>query len=937
MTLEDFFTLTEMKYGLTTCARVEELIYVMQKQSCITNNVGDATRQWSTAASTLASTQNTECLDLFVHLNGLDCLNFWLQEADKYSRDVSDGEELINKLLTSLDKLPMNFEKIISSGIFATVEKLVCHINVHVMERAKILFKKWKDNDNSFHEMDKDSSYPVDHLKPSGDAASIAEEVGSEGRCKIESGRTPNPQITSDYALQLGDADEVKGSTHYQTSPARCSNKIENHMLLTSSVSDGCGESISVHEASCLPSTGIPFSTAPASPEIQVADDEQCDISVRNDIKSDLTKGKCDSWEFRETSGVASSYAKNPTVVRSASCNLALKEGESNVSEDKKTLHRCASVDCVWLEYSKTVKELKLGENGSLDLLDLPSQGSLWREEAAENTSDVERCDDLTLQTLKGVDRSIYGTSSVQANHEIPSSSDSDTESGEIDALEIARQVAIQVEREVVDYREELCSSSPEVSSNETMNADSPSIEPTKVCHPIPGEANGYVSVPIKDDCECTSSPKDNNHMVTEVSIDPSKDNQNMETPNGAAVIHEFIARANFGNFDFDLNEEASIEDIDCAVSPLYSSRIVNLSTPVAVFASKGPPGFHTTPLCFEGGLGWRGSAATSAFRPASPRKITNGEKSDSGSIFKGSLLGLDLNVRDCENFSLTDMKEVPVSSSIPSWNSTSDFSSPRTERFKLDLNSNGEEEATPSQSSFIKHHFLNRDQSSSPPSSSPPPRRSSHKNFDLNDNLFFSDAAVSKNLLGVKIDDSVITNMGSTRSFESRVHTSQAHQPYMGSELSFDATLPTMPFLPYSHQISHPGFGYIGSATGVALPFQPAVYGFGNIQHIVDSRGATAFPQLLSSAGTNGGPSATPPFLMSITSVPSSSNVGGPSQMGLDLNFGMIPKMESGTGEEQFKTASQHGTSGNSLKRKEPDSGWEPYSFGYKHVASWH
>lgn len=984
MTLEDFFTLTEMKNGLTTCARVEELICVMQKLSCVTNNVGDAARQWSTAASTLASTQNSECLNLFVHLNGLGFLNHWLQEAVKCSKDVADGEELINTLIGSLDKLPMNPEKLSSSGIFTTVEKLFGHTNVNIKERARILFDKWNNrsvNDNSCQEMEKDSSYPADSFKHSSDTASIevkhaVEEVvdnsspqttDEEGR-KVESGRIQNLLVTSDNDLHLGDTDDVKCSTPNQTLPVLSSIENEHHTLSpTTSVSDAGQENFSVQEGYFIPKAGMAFSTTTASPEIQVKDDEPCNTSARNDVKAELNKGKGDSWEFREISSVLSSsglsvttHTKNPKVVRSASCNLTLNEGKSTLSDSKESLHRCASVDGVWPEHLKTWKEVKAGEHDSTDILD-SSKGNSWRKEAAENTGDVERCSEPTLNTCEGIDTLIYDEPSKTLNdlvtREMEKSSDSEPESGEMDALEIARLVAIEVEREVVDYREELCSSSPEVSSNEVMNTSSPSIEEDKQGHPILGEENANESVPIKDDCDVTSAPKDDNHMLAEMATNSSKQEQGLESPNGAAVIQESRARAETGKFDFDLNEDACTDDIDCALNTIQPNNIVNLSAPIAVCASKGAPVFLFTPLCFEGGLGWRGSAATSAFRPASPRKALDGEKSESGSKYKSNLIELDLNVTDCENYLPVDtasIKDVPVSSGMPSWNSSSEVSSLRAERIKLDLNSNGEDEATPSHSPLIKHHFLNGGQSSSPSSSSSL-RQLPRKNFDLNDNLFSSDAAVSKNINlskaanphGVKTDDPVITIMGSKMSVERRAHTNQAqHQSYIVNGLNFDSTLPTGPMPPYPHQIPHPSYGYIAPGTGMALPFQPAVYGFGNIQHMVDSRGATVVPQLLNSTGPNGTPLATLPYLMSITNTPSSSNGGGPSQSGLDLNFGIM-QMETGTTEmgnlkhplmpgHTSLMEEQINGNGNSLKRKEPDSGWESYSFGYKHLASW-
>ena len=71
MTLEDFFTLTEMKDGLTAPSRVQELVSVMQKEKdSEVKNAADATRQWASVASTIAATENKDCLDLFIQLDG---------------------------------------------------------------------------------------------------------------------------------------------------------------------------------------------------------------------------------------------------------------------------------------------------------------------------------------------------------------------------------------------------------------------------------------------------------------------------------------------------------------------------------------------------------------------------------------------------------------------------------------------------------------------------------------------------------------------------------------------------------------------------------------------------------------------------------------------------------------------------------------------------
>ena len=54
------------------------------------------------------------------------------------------------------------------------------------------------------------------------------------------------------------------------------------------------------------------------------------------------------------------------------------------------------------------------------------------------------------------------------------------------------------------------------------------------------------------------------------------------------------------------------------------------MSTPIPVVSASRPaptPGLTGAPLQFEGTLGWKGSAATSAFRPASPRKNCDNDR----------------------------------------------------------------------------------------------------------------------------------------------------------------------------------------------------------------------------------------------------------------------------------------------------------------------
>ncbi|OAY64498.1 hypothetical protein ACMD2_19098 [Ananas comosus] len=112
--LGNFFTTPEMNDGIATITRVEELVCEIKKlKDCVSSNLHDALKQWSAVAGTLAVTENKECLNHFVQLNGLNFLNQWFQEAQKCSTDIGDNfsEELINSLLKSLERLPLDDER----------------------------------------------------------------------------------------------------------------------------------------------------------------------------------------------------------------------------------------------------------------------------------------------------------------------------------------------------------------------------------------------------------------------------------------------------------------------------------------------------------------------------------------------------------------------------------------------------------------------------------------------------------------------------------------------------------------------------------------------------------------------------------------------------------------------------------------------------------
>ncbi|KAL3592989.1 hypothetical protein D5086_011629 [Populus alba] len=110
------------------------------------------------------------------------------------------------------------------------------------------------------------------------------------------------------------------------------------------------------------------------------------------------------------------------------------------------------------------------------------------------------------------------------------------------------------------------------------------------------------------------------------------------------------------------------------AENGMHDLGVLSASRPAA---ASGSP---VAPLRFEGthGCGWRGSAATSAFRPASPRKTSDGDKtletggSSNSSKRRQVCLDIDLNVAGGERRSVTDLIfwsrkcQVSIQASIP-------------------------------------------------------------------------------------------------------------------------------------------------------------------------------------------------------------------------------------------------------------------------------
>ncbi|PON73383.1 IIS transcription factor [Parasponia andersonii] len=997
MTLEDFFTLTEMKDGLTALSRVQELITVMQKEKdCAVKNVADATRQWTAVASTIAATENKDCLDLFIHLDGLWFIDRWLKDAQKFCTDTNESfiEESITALLQALEKLHIDNERSVSSGIWITIKNLLSHKSAMVQDRARLLFDSWKhggdeekvnsevDSVGVLHDNDS-SKLVLEDSRPSASGFSTSDGIVKGDTHSMEPGKEPVlPSISSD--LQSESGDEVKIHTHKnQLSIGKISdsaNEITTEPLASSIVSNPVQERPSVMEDSTLQSVG---GMTPSEPSFLVPKKDtvegQSDFPVVNELPKN--EKQADKVENSVPS------PKDPGIVPSdpeASSSqefmkqTALQNFESNEND---TIQKLSPTDRAMEPASdlrSMVKESKFidhanaaedGERCSNALQDSSGNGSIsGKPEDLKNSrmddmgtvdEDEESASDEDKESASDEDidfRNAYEFTKPVMDTKISGPidrrrSDIELDYG-VDALEFARRVAKAAEREVGDFKGQFsCSSSEKISEGGPKQPGSPDSINEK--QDVPAE------VPPKDkataEAYCEGGLQVRN--VAKLDTRPENCTHDMDFSQVTEAAQEMEVNLEKSPCGFDLNEEVCSDEMERPVNPV--------STPIPVISASRPvtaPGLPVAPLQFEGALGWKGSAATSAFRPASPRRNSDSDKnysvggtSDGSSKQRQDFLDIDLNVAEGGD----DLgKQIPALSGLPSGESSVEVSPKRSGRFTLDLNRCEDDgDVLPSNLKGEGQQLFNRNGHRSPsPASSSSSMQPFMRNIDLNDRPSFLDSldqgsgksSQAVNYVVPKSDASVISIMGTKVEINRKDFVPQVLSLPNGKTIdpAIDATTTRtgglLGFAPTGSFTHSPVFGYSGLTSGPTMSFSSTMYGTGGAI-------ATVVPQIVPSASAVT-PFSQPPFIMSMTNAQPGLNGAGPSRPSLDLNSGFVveggnrdsvlrPVFISGQGrplEEHLRTNSQPPSSSSiGGKRKEPDSGWEAYQFNYKQQQS--
>ncbi|GMY28238.1 hypothetical protein FCV25MIE_23480 [Fagus crenata] len=1018
MTLEDFFTLTEMKDGLTAPSRVEELLNVMQKdKDCVVKNVGDATRQWAAVASTIAATENKDCLDLFIQLDGLWFIDRWLKDAQKLCNDTSDSfaEESITALLRALEKLQIDNERSIASGIWITVKNLLGHNSSKVQDGARMLFDSWKQGKDcdAIHQDVQDGNRRLagEDGGPSAFDNPISRESAKEENHVLEPARDETcptresdiqPERTED--VQIPDPNDQPGShiiaDHEDTKDG------PSNPLASSSFSNSLRENSSVKEGSPTHAADGTTSTEICSVPVtkQGSDEELSDVlklneSTKNEKQVhevDNSSGKLGMAEISSASSVLESgaactgdeAANAQKIVREPALQNSLDANERDVCwkttalgdvrvpasdfktglDDMRPINRCSGN-----EFKTTGQDDECCSNA---LLDLAANGSIsGKPEDLDSTSsrmeDIGEADEDKGHTSEeGDDLTNASDFSKPAREtKIPvvidkRRSNIELEYGIVDALEVARQVAQEVlEREVVDYREPFCSlSSEKISEGGIRQPGSPDS--------INGKQDLPTEVPREEGAtgkthSAETNPEGEGGSTNSDNLDngPENDTHDMESSQVTEAAQELEVNTEKGPCDFDLNQEVCSDEMDGPMNPSAPISFVSASRPSA--ASELP----IVPLQFEGTLGWKGCAATSAFRPASPRRIPDSDKTPSvagtrdSSKQRQDFLDFDLNVTEGGD---ELGKQFSLLSGLPSGESSVEVSPMRSGRPKLDLNCIGDDGDAPLLDSKMGVQLFNNLSShrSPSPASSSSSMQPSLRNIDLNDRPYIHNDASDHGPIkssqfvnaygGPKPDAPAISIMGTRVEVDRRDFLSQSlslpngktTEPTVDGSMNRAGVLLGMaPTISYTHP---PVFGYNGLTTGPTMSFSSAYGPAGSIPYMMDPRANPVAPQIVGSGSSVPPSYPQSPFIMSMSGVQPGLNNAGPSRPNFDLNSGFM--MEGGhrdsgglrqflipgqgrSVEEHLRTNLQpSSSSGIGGKRKEPDSGWDHYPFNHKH-----
>ena len=557
------------------------------------------------------------------------------------------------------------------------------------------------------------------------------------------------------------------------------------------------------------------------------------------------------------------------------------------------------------------------------------------------------------------------------------------------DALEVAQRVAREVEREVGTYRELSESSSSvqekngeavhmsSVDSADSNKKDCLTETGSKIqfCNDQGNCDSHYTTKEVGDpemstrnEGLCLEVKQPSRVMGPRMIYGSDAGHHGHESSDMTTKPENVTASDQTTLFGIDLNEnistnEAEYPELSVKETILHHSN--NVMRPVPVLAKPGISISLPMPQSHCLG-GWRGSAP-SAFRTISHSRNFNRNKSplandNNDSSIQLQVKGIDLNVAavgaDLDIELLTE-KCVQAQSSLASDESSVEVSSTRARTFHFDLNCASENDDSSCRLS-------------------PPASLSGHsvRDFDLNDNLTSADACIDARHPGkgtqelrnsASYDDPAVSLMGIARQPYSRsVGTGYpsgfsslhdfTHVHAKPLQVSVSNMLPSNEEMQRVYPLQHkPTYAQPPPAPPHAFLynngfcFDPnnglssTLYPPNFFPYVTDPRGTTVIPQIIGSGALSALSGA--PHIMSVPGGPGRSDIST-MRPSFDLN-GIANSSENGSRgesarqmfipvsnsvrEEPVKSFQQVHLSATSMKRREPDGGWDSHQLSYR------
>ncbi|CAI9301946.1 unnamed protein product [Lactuca saligna] len=351
MALEDFFTSIELKNGLTSPERVNNLITAMQKdQDSIVNNLDEATQQWSTVARTIAATEDHNCLNLFIDLNGLSFIDKWL-------KNDADGilfEESTIEFLRALEKLQIDNQKSLDSGIGKTMQNLVNHVSNEEATTSDRSMDKVRTNQEptpgdtnllvKSETLDSKTESPLEQIASSADVDNVMDSsgkmdvIGDKDEDMVDfqstmSLKTPNqiesPKTCSNSESEREAENEENGSRLFESSmnkktsdleldygiidPLEVARQVANEV--EREVDDSRERSCSTSEGPKTPESTIPEETPPVTGSKHPTKESETQTLVsKPDVTMSQVSEVAQESEFNTGKGIHGGFDLNQEV-----------------------------------------------------------------------------------------------------------------------------------------------------------------------------------------------------------------------------------------------------------------------------------------------------------------------------------------------------------------------------------------------------------------------------------------------------------------------------------------------------------------------------------------------------------------------------------------------------------------------------------------------